>query len=248
MNTLKLGTKSNQVKYLQFLLNKAGFYSGNIDGIFGNNTKNSVISFQKNATLNANGIVDTSTWNALVPYATVPTNIPYSYDIMQLNIQRFRLKYSFLEIGNIGTSVMEKEIPYIKLGNGTNKVIYIASTHANEWITSPILMKFIEDFCNSYILEQNIFNISTQEIYETSSIYIVPMLNPDGVNLVVEEIDTYSDYYITAKKIAQDYPSIPFPDGWKANIQGIDLNLQFPAKWEEAKKIKYAKRIYKSCS
>ncbi len=248
MNTLKLGSKSNQVKYLQMLLNKSSFYSGKIDGVFGNNTKNSVISFQKNVTLNANGIVDTSTWNALVPYATVPTNLPYSYDIMQLNIQRFKLKYSFLEIGNIGTSVMEKEMPYIKIGNGTNKVIYVGSTHANEWITTPILMKFIEDFCNSYILEQNILNIPTKKIYENSSIYVIPMLNPDGVDLVTGEINTYSDEYIYAKNISQDYPAIPFPDGWKANIQGIDLNLQFPAKWEEAKKIKYDKRIYFPCT
>lgn len=248
MNTLKIGSNSNQVKYLQLLLTKAGVYNKSIDGIFGTDTENAVKTFQKNVTLNSNGIVDLSTWNALTPYATVPTNIPYSYSIMMFNIQRFKLKYSFLEIGNIGTSVMEKEIPYIKVGNGKNKVIYVASTHANEWITSPILMKFVEDFCNAYITEKNIYNISAKNIYEASSIYVIPMLNPDGVDLVTNDIDNYSDYYINAKRISQDYPSIPFPNGWKANIRGIDLNLQFPARWNNAKEIKYASRIYFSCS
>lgn len=240
MKTLKFGSRSNQVKYLQLLLKNIGTYTGNVDGIFGNNTKNAVVAFQEKTSLDTTGIVDVSIWNALVPYAIVPTDIPYSYDIMLLNLQRFRLKYTFLDFGNIGTSVMGKEIPYIQIGYGKNKVIYVASTHANEWITSPVLMKFIQDFCDAYLKEESIYNIPTKKIYELSSIYIVPMLNPDGVDLVTKDIDTHSNEYIYAKNIAQNYPSIPFPDGWKANIQGIDLNLQFPAKWEEAKEIKYS--------
>ena len=30
-----------------------------------------------------------------------------------------------------------------------------------------------------------------------------------------------------------------FQIGWKANINGIDLNLQFPAEWQKAKEIKF---------
>lgn len=219
MKVLRNGSKGVQVNYLQFLLKNLKLYVGNIDGIFGNNTKNAVIEFQRNKSLDETGIVDESTWNALITYAIVPTETNYSYNIMLLNIKRFILKYPFLKIGSIGTSVMGKDIPYIQIGIGQNKVLYVGSTHANEWITSTLLMKFIEDFSDSYLKEVNIFNnISAKEIYEDTTIVIIPMLNPDGVDLVVGDIDTISDEYINAKNISLNYPIIPFPNGWKANI------------------------------
>lgn len=249
MKVLRNGSRGIQVSYLQTLLKNLALYKGNIDGIFGNNTENAVISFQRNATINESGIVDEATWNALVPYATVPTTTNYSYDIMMLNIQRFILRYPFLNIGNIGTSVMDKEIPYIQIGFGPNKVLYVGSTHANEWITSTVLMKFIEDFSNSYLEETTIFNnISAKEIYESSSITIVPMLNPDGVDLVTGDLDTLSDEYIDAKNISINYPAIPFPNGWKANISRNRFKLAISSRVAKSKRNKIQSRIYKSCA
>lgn len=66
------------------------------------------------------------------------------------------------------------------------------------------------------------------------------MLNPDGVNLVNDKLNLTSDEYMYAKYISKKYPDIPFPGGWKANINGVDLNLQFPAEWESARKIKFS--------
>ena len=45
--------------------------------------------------------------------------------------------------------------------------------------------------------------------------------------------------------MAESYPAVPFPDGWKANLLGVDLNLQYPAGWLEAREIKFSQGFTK---
>ena len=170
----------------------------------------------------------------------VPTNIAYSSCILQNNIEQLKKKYKFIETGNIGYSVLGKPIPYIKIGNGINEVMYSSSIHANEWITSVVLMKFVENFCTAYEKNGKIYEYSAREIFNKSSIYIVPMINPDGVDLVTGVIPENTGIYNQFKDISLNFPNIPFPSGWKANFNGVDLNLQFPAGWLNAKRIKFA--------
>lgn len=156
-----------------------------------------------------------------------------------MNISSFSVVFPFIEIGSIGNSIMGKDIPYLKIGTGSKEVFYSASIHANEWITSPVIMKFVEKLCTAYINDGYIYGYLARNILKNASIYIVPMCNPDGVDLVTSAISKDSKFYKNAERISEDYPSIPFPSGWKANIEGVDLNLQFPANWEKAKEIKF---------
>lgn len=240
MKELELNAKGNLVSLLQLTLKDLKLYSGNIDGIFGNNTLNAVEQFQLENNLSVDGIVGKNTWNKLYKYISVPTSIPYDSDILNVNIASFLLKFPFIKVGNIGDTVMDKDIPYIRLGIGNKQLLYVASTHANEWITTPVLMKFVEDYATNYTTNSTLYNISIRELYTSYSLYVVPMLNIDGVDLVTNNLSKNSNYYLTTRQISLNYPNIPFPNGWKANIKGIDLNLQFPAMWNRAKEIKYA--------
>lgn len=169
----------------------------------------------------------------------VQTNVNYTYEIMRRNLMQLENQYPFLEIGSIGKSVLGKEIYAVKIGEGDKKVFYNASIHANEWITSVVLMKFIEDYARAYTNNGIIYNYNARELYQNTSLYIVPMVNPDGVDLVTGGLTNVDNAYQNAQKIANGFPSIPFTSGWKANINGVDLNLQFPAGWQNAKNIKY---------
>lgn len=164
----------------------------------------------------------------------------YTYKNLQDDIQKLKIIYPFLEIGNIGYTVLGRNIPYIRIGTGIKEIFYNASFHANEWITTPLLMKFIKEYCFQYLQNKNLMEFKARDLYENVSLYIVPMINPDGVDLVTGSLKNVDNSYKNAQEIAKKFPNIVFPSGWKANIEGVDLNLQFPAGWEQAKKIKYA--------
>jgi g-D-glutamyl-meso-diaminopimelate peptidase len=60
------------------------------------------------------------------------------------------------------------------------------------------------------------------------------------VDLVVGAIEEGTPPWQAAKALADNYPNIPFPEGWKANLKGVDLNLQYPAGWLQAREIKFS--------
>lgn len=163
----------------------------------------------------------------------VPTDVSYTSSLTEDVIRKLAEEYPFVERLSIGKSVMGREIWMLKIGTGEKQVFYNASFHANEWITTPVLLKFAEEYIRAVAQDR------ATELFRKATLYLVPLVNPDGVDLVTGALQEGS-YYDKAVQIASAYPDIPFPDGWKANIEGVDLNLQFPAGWELAKEIKYS--------
>lgn len=179
--------------------------------------------------------------NITVPlgFEVVSTEVRFTPTYLELCAAGLSARYPFLRRGSAGRSVMGRELITFELGSGANQVFFNASHHANEWITSPLLMKYLENYCRAYASGGTIYGRSAEGLYALTTLYMIPMVNPDGVALVTGEL-TSGSFYTRAVGIAANYPSIPFTDGWKANINGVDPNLQYPAGWSEAREIKFA--------
>ena len=173
-------------------------------------------------------------------FPVVPENVNYTYELSELVIDGLKARYPFLRGGNIGKSVMGKRLSYLRIGTGPKEVFYNGAHHANEWITAPLLAKFAEDYARAIFEKGDVCNRNAQNLFSRTTLFLAPMIDPDGVDLVTGVLNS-GRYYDRTLEISGNYPDIPFPEGWKANIDGTDLNLNYPAGWETAREIKAAK-------
>ncbi|WP_413308789.1 M14 family metallopeptidase [Bacillus sp. 1P10SD] len=168
------------------------------------------------------------------PFTTVKSACNYTSLIK--TIHSLKKAYPFISVNIIGESVLGNSIHEIRIGRGKKKIHMNASFHANEWITTMVLMNLVNNYLLSLTNGSMIRGEKAFHSYEEIELSIVPMVNPDGVDLVLNgpprelredviELNEGSDEFVH----------------WKANIRGIDLNNQFPANWDVCKRNKKPK-------
>ena len=192
-----------------------------------------------NAKLNAAQLRVGSLLTVPLSFPVVPTGISWSSDVLDCVVEGLCARYPFLRSRTVGRSAMGKPLYALTIGSGRRKVFYNGTHHANEWLTTPLLLRFAEELASAYAKETLLHNIPASEILKKARFVIVPCVNPDGMDLVTRFLTDCPTAERT-EKIAANFPSIPYPAGWKANIRGVDLNLQYPAAWEQARDIKTA--------
>lgn len=172
--------------------------------------------------------------------AIVNTSVPITSDSCNRMILELIARYPFCRSEVLTTTAYGRPVRTLVIGTGPRRVLYTAAHHANEWITALVLLKFAEDYASAIQAGGNIFDRDARLLSEQTTVYMVPLVNPDGVDLVTGAIPEGSEAYLQAQRLSENYPAIPFPEGWKANLLGVDLNLQYPAGWLQAREIKFS--------
>ena len=170
----------------------------------------------------------------------VNTALPITSQSCEDMIRKIVETYPFCRTELLSATAFQRPIRTLVIGTGPRKVLYSAAHHANEWITSLVLLKYAEELARAIEAGGELYGIPAQQIADRATIYMVPMVNPDGVDLVTGAIGPGNIQYDLAQRLGQEYPDIPFPEGWKANLLGVDLNLQYPAGWLMAREIKFS--------
>ncbi|WP_449536972.1 M14 family metallopeptidase [Ferdinandcohnia sp. Marseille-Q9671] len=165
-------------------------------------------------------------------------NREYDFAAMMSDIEQLKSIYPFLQTRSIGKSVLGNDLVELGVGRGAKRVHVNGSFHANEWITTNVIMSFLNDYLLALTNMAPIRGFYVEPFYLEAMLSLVPMVNPDGVNLVLNGPPEQEPYQREVVEINNG--SLDFKD-WKANIRGVDLNNQFPARWEIEKERKEPK-------
>lgn len=160
----------------------------------------------------------------------------YDFRALEEDLETLKLLYPFIKIESIGQSVLGKPLYELLLGRGNRTIHFNGSFHANEWITTPVLMQIINTYLLALTNNQPIRGVTPMPLYERNVLSVVPMVNPDGVDLVLHGPPPE----MREEVIAINKGNLDFSQ-WKANIRGVDLNNQYPANWEIEKERKEPK-------
>lgn len=158
-------------------------------------------------------------------------NKPITYDRYIRKIEELKQKYGeILDVHSIGKTVLEREIYAVGIGNKKDFNLMVGGTHAQEWITSLILIKFIEDICYYRKNNASAYSIDIIKRLNNKGIVIIPMLNPDGIEIAINGVHS-------AGKLEHNVLECMKRDkrSWQANANGVDLNHNFNAGYNISK-------------
>lgn len=164
---------------------------------------------------------------------TVKPTENYSYAQMNADLAALAAEFpELLSISSIGKSELGKELTLAVLGNknAEKKIFVSAAIHAREHMTALYSVAQIEYMLRNRDKTCDGVSYTIGELLEKTCIYIVPMSNPDGVEIVQTGVipDAFKDKYLSS---TLDIASL-----WKANALGVDLNTNFDADWDKADK------------
>ena len=157
----------------------------------------------------------------------------YDYNRLICDSKKLVEKYRFIDFFSIGESVMENKIYCIKIGNGKRKIFINGAHHGLEYITSAFIMRFLDEYANSVKEGIDFFSHNPAKLFNSATLYAVPMVNPDGVDIAIHGMDITNPYH---RKLISMVGIHSFNKVWQANANGVDINHNYDAGWDVVEK------------
>ena len=152
---------------------------------------------------------------------------------MMEQIDALKDRYDCIGITNIGESVLGKSLPLLSIGEGEKAVLYVGAHSGTDSQSSALLLRFLYEFCEQYQANGRMFQYSLSYLCSVRTVYILPMLNPDGVEYHINGI---SPEHILYDRVCAMNGGSDDLRGWQANARGVELNHNYNYEFTNHKK------------
>lgn len=152
----------------------------------------------------------------------------YDYEELRSDAAQLAARFENAELFSIGESVMEHKIYCIKIGSGKRKLFVNGAHHGLEYLTSAFIMKFLFEYAECIQSGREFFGYDAKALSDRTSLWAVPMVNPDGVDIAIHGIDVTNPYH---RKLVSLVGIHSFNQVWQANANGVDINHNYNAGW-----------------
>jgi g-D-glutamyl-meso-diaminopimelate peptidase len=133
------------------------------------------------------------------------------YLAMEQQLLRWKEEDPLLSVAVFGRSLLGRNLYCVTLGQGQPRILLVGGVHGMEHITSALLLWY-----GAYLGKKAV----------PCQVTIVPMLNPDGVEIHHYGSKKGGQYRSLIEKVSGGDPH-----RWQANGRGVDLNHNFNANW-----------------
>ncbi len=157
--------------------------------------------------------------------------VPLSPQVLEGELSRLSEAHPSLLCRALGRSLLGREIPLLLLGRGRERLLYVGTHHASEWLTARLLLSFLSELLSAYEAGKRPFGLDLAFLLERRTLLLVPMLNPDGVAIHMgEKEDPLAE---RRERMVGDGDF----SHWQANARGVDLNHNYRTGFSEYKRL-----------
>ncbi len=136
------------------------------------------------------------------------------------------------QVRTFGQSVCGRPLRVIEIGAMHNPALFVGGTHGMEWVSVFVALRLARDIITAAEGSRAIYGIDYGEVLRKSGVAIVPLLNPDGMELFRGGAETA----VGQQRRLERFDPVDLRR-WQANAHGVDLNRNFNAGFYKAKQM-----------
>lgn len=164
----------------------------------------------------------------------------YTYGEFQKDIDSLQKSLkTAVRVDELGQTVDGNKLYDIRVGNPNAKhhLLVFGGIHAREYMTSQLVMRQLVQLLSDQGANATFEGVELSKLLETTEVHIIPMANPDGISISQSGLGGVHSEAVKKQigqiaKADKKKLSASYLQQWKSNANGVDLNRNFDALWE----------------